>query len=253
MMAMDAFFVASKRCIPSTFNDSSINKAKRLIMRYSSLPKQLASAQTAIYNAMEHDEIQKKLNQYGFTSKRMQEGNGLLNHAILLHHEKNDRYGEKQELSSQLDAQAKATKKRFKDHVDTVKLAFRHEPATLAKFKVNRIATKKDEWQLQANYFYSKAVMYADVLESYQLSQSELTQNQASVEALMAIRNRRMQKKGEAEEATRNRDLSMQALHVWMKEFRSIARIALKDSPQLLEALGIQVKTQKYPKAKQAS
>ncbi len=78
-----------------------------------------------------------------------------------------------------------------------------------------------------------------------ELPQSELSQNQASVEALIAMRNRRMQKKGEAEEATRLRNESMKALHLWMKEFRSIARIALQDSPQLLEALGIIVKSQK--------
>ena len=210
-----------------------------------SLSKQIASAQTAIYNAMQHKEIQRKLNQYGFPAKRMQEGNTLLHNAILLQHQKNDRYGEKQELAGQLDTQMKETRKKFSHHVATVKLAFRNDPTTLAKFKVGRIATRRNDWQMQATYFYDKALAYADVLENYQLTQGELAQNQANVEALIATQNRRMQMKGDAEEATRARNVSMQALHVWMKEFYSIARIALQDRPQLLEALGIPVKGQK--------
>ncbi len=210
-----------------------------------SLSRQIASAQTAIYNALEHNEIQKKLGQYGFTLKRLQEGNGLLNNAIMLHKGKNDRYGEKQQLSSQLKEEIKAVKEKFKDHVGTVKLAFRHDPATLATFQIAQIATQQEDWQLQADYFYGKAAAYAQVLEGYQLPASELAQNQAGVAVLIAMRNRRMQKKGEAEEATRLRDESMRALNGWMVAFRAIARVALKDSPQLLEALGIMVKSQK--------
>jgi hypothetical protein len=210
-----------------------------------SLPKKLGSAQSEIYNAMEIPSVQEKLNKYGLTLKRMQEGNTLVNKAIMLHNSKHDIYGEKQVVASQLNAQEKEAGKRFKNHVDTVRLAFREDEATLAKFRINSISRKKDAWQLQASYFYSKAIQHADVLANYQLPQEELAQNQASVEALIAIRNRRLQMKGEAEEATQKRNEVMKELNEWMKEFRTIARLALKDSPQLLEALGMKVPSKK--------
>ncbi|MEK6476760.1 hypothetical protein WJR50_04460 [Catalinimonas sp. 4WD22] len=206
-----------------------------------SISKQLTSAQSAIYNAMELPGVQEKLNKYSFNARRMQEGNALLAQATLLHNAMQDSYGEKQEVSSQLNAQEKETRQLFRKHVDTVRLAFREDEATLAKFRIDRIASRKDAWQLQASYFYTKAILHADVLAGYQLSQEELAQNQASVEALIAIRNRRLQKKGEAEEATQQRNKVMKELNAWMKEFRTIARLALKDSPQLLEALGMKV------------
>lgn len=206
-----------------------------------SLPKQLATAQSAIYNAMELPGVQEKLSKYSFNARRMQEGNALVTQAVLLHNAKHDIYGEKQEVSSQLNAQEKEARQLFRKHVDTVRLAFREDEVTLAKFRVSSISRKKDAWQLQASYFYTKAILHADVLAGYQLSQEELAQNQASVEALIAIRNRRLQKKGEAEEATQQRNKVMKELNAWMKEFRTIARLALKDSPQLLEALGIKV------------
>ena len=93
--------------------------------------------------------------------------------------------------------------------------------------------------------FLRKATEYAKVLKGYQLPLSELTQNQASIEALIALRNRRIRMKGEAEEATHNRNLRIQALRAWLKEFYGIARIALQDSPQLMEVLGVMVKSGK--------
>jgi hypothetical protein len=72
-----------------------------------------------------------------------------------------------------------------------------------------------------------------------------LAQNQANLDALVALRNRRKQLKGDAEEATRNRNLSLRALRLWMKEFYGIARVALADKPQLLEVLGIKVKSER--------
>ncbi len=208
-----------------------------------SLSSKLGSAQSAIYNAMEIPSVQEKVSKFGLTLKRLQEGNAIVNKAIMLHNTKHDIYGEKQEVASQLYTQENDTSKRFRKHVETVKLVFREDEATLAKFRISSISKKKDEWQLQANYFYSKAILYVDKLAKYQLPQEELAQNQASVEALIAIRNRRLQMKGEAEEATQKRNEAMKELNEWMKEFRAIARIALKDSPQLLEALGIVVKS----------
>ena len=210
-----------------------------------SLSGKLSAAQTAIYNALEHADIQKKLTAYGFNAKRLQEGNALLNTALLLQDEKSDRYGEKQELSARLRSQEEEVRKLFRKHVATVRLAYSDEPATLSRFNISTISTKKEAWQMQASYFYRVAAQSSDVLARYQLSAEELAQNQAGVEALIASRNRRLQKKGEAEEATRHRDQQMRELQAWMREFRTIARLALRDNPQLLEALGISVKSQK--------
>ncbi len=210
-----------------------------------SIPKLFAAAQTAIYNAQEQPEIQKSMNTYGFSPKRLLEGKSLLESAMMLHYSKDDRYDEKREIANQLAIDLETTRRHFEDHVATVKLAFRKAPATLAKFRIRPIAKKMEGWTLQASRFYDIAETYADVLENYQLPREELSQNKAMVEALRATRNQRMQKKGEAEEATRVRDEAVNALNDWMVSFRGIARIALKDKPQLLEALGIKVKTRK--------
>jgi hypothetical protein len=62
------------------------------------------------------------------------------------------------------------------------------------------------------------------------------------IEALADTRNQRLLSKGEAEEATHRRNQSIKALKAWMSDFRAIARIALRDNPQLKETLDMVVK-----------
>lgn len=214
-------------------------------MKYSSIPELFAEAQTYLYNASEQPEIQKKMNQHGFTPKRFLEGTFLLDDSKRLHSHKTNKYGEKQESALQVQTNEQLAKQMFVDHVDVVKFVFRKDPAILAKFDVERIATKVKAWTHQAVFFYSKAEAYADVLAQHGLTQDQRSQASAMVEAVATARNQRLQKKGEAEEATRTRDQSVKVLRAWMKDFRATARIALKDSPQLLEAIGIVVKTKK--------
>ena len=51
-----------------------------------------------------------------------------------------------------------------------------------------------------------------------------------------------LREKGESQNATQTKDASFAVLDDWMSEFYAVARIALEDQPQLLEALGLLVR-----------
>lgn len=57
----------------------------------------------------------------------------------------------------------------------------------------------------------------------------------AEVEAARAVYFKEL---GEAQHATKLKDEAFAEIDDWMKEFYAIAKIALEDSPQLLESLG---------------
>jgi len=47
---------------------------------------------------------------------------------------------------------------------------------------------------------------------------------------------------GESQDATQTKDKALAAISIWMRDFYDVAKIALDDSPQLLEVLGLSVK-----------
>ena len=49
--------------------------------------------------------------------------------------------------------------------------------------------------------------------------------------------------KGESQQATKDKDDALVALEKWVREFYSVAKIALEDKPQLMEALGKHIKS----------
>ncbi|WP_264844920.1 hypothetical protein [Capnocytophaga catalasegens] len=47
-----------------------------------------------------------------------------------------------------------------------------------------------------------------------------------------------LQEKGESQQATRDKNKAFETLDKWVSKFHKVAKIALEDRPQLLEALG---------------
>ena len=49
--------------------------------------------------------------------------------------------------------------------------------------------------------------------------------------------------KGEAQAATKARDAAIDELQDWLSDYLAIAKVALEDNPQLLEGLGVLVRS----------
>ena len=52
-----------------------------------------------------------------------------------------------------------------------------------------------------------------------------------------------LREKGESQDSTKSKDKAFGEIDDWMSEFYAVAKIALEDNPQLLESLGIFVRS----------
>ncbi len=201
----------------------------------------LEAARLVIYNTQKDPDIQKRMSTYGFPPKRLQDGKALLEKAILLQDIKTIHYDERWAISQQVEADMEIMKATFKDHVLVARTAFRHDAVVLHSLKIERLSTRKWESVRQALYFYTKLEEHAAVMEPFGINLELIRQTKISVASLLDMKEERARKKGVAEDTTQEKKKAFKELREWVVEFRTLARYAFKDSPQMLESFGILV------------
>ena len=204
--------------------------------------KVVDAARQAIGTTEQEATIRQKMKQYGFTPARMKEGKTLLTQAITARKKKDAYYDTQWEMAQQINAQLEAVQGQFKEHMKVARTAYRNESSLLHALRIERTARRGWPCVRQAAYFYHKLQERKLSLEAYGISTQEIQQATADTNELMVLRQGRIRQKGFAESCTQEKKKAFRALQAWVSEFRSIARIAFKDNPQLLEAFGMLVR-----------
>lgn len=207
-----------------------------------SINRRIVQNQNAIENAINQPEILSLMSIFGYDRKKLRIGKVNCEQANLLQLAKQKKYGSQFDATDTLKGEFEAVKIQYDEHRALAKLAFKGQRGTLEKLQLNGARKRnKEEWIAQAMAFYNSSAEIEEVIGRYGVSPEALAQTKAMLEALSSARQQQLQKIGEAQSATQKRDEAIKTMDTWMKEFRSVARIALKDNPQLLEALGIKV------------
>ena len=96
-------------------------------------------------------------------------------------------------------------------------------------------------WLEQAVAFYTNLVGDADLMAAmgnFGYDQARLQAEGALVQAVVEANLAQEKEKGEAQDATKQRDAKLDEMDVWMSDFKAIAQVALEKNPQWLEKLG---------------
>ena len=100
-------------------------------------------------------------------------------------------------------------------------------------------------WLEAIRKFYTTIKNTPEIQEKLQrlrLRPNDVDTALGKITQLEAARSKYLIEKGESQEATQTKDAAIAQIDDWMSEFYAVARIALEDKPQLLEALGKVVK-----------
>ncbi len=131
----------------------------------------------------------------------------------------------------------------YMPHVGTAQIALRDDHAALVSLGLHEPRARTDAaWTRQTIQFYENARQRPSTLAALALRglhAADLDAGRAGLDALETLDRARDARKAEAKTAVDDRKKRRAALVRWLSDFRATARIALRDTPEWLERLGI--------------
>lgn len=194
-----------------------------------------------IRNTKSNPIIQQKLTEWGYVIEKVDDAETILANALLAQQTKKQDYSAKQDADRQWRSDWETFRQQYREHRTVAKTLYRNDAAITERLRLNRTVPKRINDILdQAEDFYQIVAESKDMAK-LGIKTDELTQAKAMVDTLTSLREQRLQHKGAAETATQKRNEAIAELKTWQQEFSRVAKMALKDEPQLLEVLGIVV------------
>ncbi len=212
-------------------------------MKDQTIDGKLLFAQNAITNATETPEINAPLTLFGYGEPRMTEGMLLYSKASEYQSKRKKEYGEQFAATDALHYTFNIANKTYIMYIKISRIAFKGDRGLAESLQMD--GARKESisgWVRQAKAFYENALNTTSVLkalEQYGINGAKLKEGQKQVLEVESSYNAQLKEMGEAQTSTQVRDAAFDDLQDWMSDFIAIARIALEEEPQRLEALGI--------------
>lgn len=193
-------------------------------------------------NAQNQSEIASALAELGYDAETIAQGKALYNKA-------RDAF----DANKTEDDETAETYKRWFDLKENLanrysldrkkaKVIFRKDEVTKEKLGVTGILPKAYvNWLETVKKFYSVALSDTDIqakLARLKITPEHLDETNQLITEVEAARSDYLREVGESQNATKVKDAALAELDDWMRDFYAVAKIALDDKPQLLEALG---------------
>jgi len=205
-------------------------------------------ADLLVKNSMEVDDIRNAINKYGYGKSEIDRGNHLISElrsATMRQHmaksEKVKNYKRKQELQMQVH-------KAYMKYVKIARIAFSDDvKARKALLLGGARGRVYNMWFAQVKTFCSIMLENGDeypaVMARYGIGKEEIVRLNEQLGELNKLTDLCLKSVGEVRKLTDRRQKMVIETQHYLSDFLKIARIALEYSPQLLESLGVSVKS----------
>jgi len=203
------------------------------------LEEQLEEVRLAVEGALANPSIMRKLEKFGYTQKEMKAGRGLIEKVELIITHQGEGFGTQKNATRQLQEARKEVHVLYMQHLSIARVALHQQPEVWDVLKMH--GKRKENmagWLAQVKAFYNNFHRVQATLEKYNITADEVAQAQTMIEAIVSLRVQQSYGKSEKQRATEQCKEAIRDLQQWMRDFLYIARYALKDEKQQLEALG---------------
>ncbi|MFV0377582.1 MAG: hypothetical protein ACK5JD_09790 [Mangrovibacterium sp.] len=198
-------------------------------------------------NVKKQPVIATALAEFGYPSGRIATGQAYYIAALQVYQQNKSKDDEKLAAHNLFTQKKNALAKLYSTHRKKAKVAFRKDPITLALLAIDggqpHVYVK---WMEMVEKLYNELAKNDSLrvtLAGYKITDTELTQAATLIADTQSARAAYLLKVGESEDATKHKDAALAQIDEWMGDFYAVARIALDQHPQLLEALGVKVKS----------
>ncbi|MBR8535469.1 hypothetical protein KDU71_07855 [Carboxylicivirga sediminis] len=199
-----------------------------------------------INNSINDEQIQTRVATMGYTAERFETCIVLLDESDNLCKQFEKEYGEVEQAFATRNAEREKADKVYLRHLAVARIALKDDKAAQVALRLSgRRATSLSGWILQGDTFYNNLLSndsWLAKMSEFNTDREALTQGQQLINNVASYADVIMREKGDAQNATKLRDAKLEELAEWVNDYETIARLALADSPQLLEKLGIVVK-----------
>ncbi len=196
----------------------------------------------SIYSIRQQADMMRQLAQYGCDNKFVNEGEKICKQFQSFSEQQEEAQRKSREATQSLGETRNFIQGRYMQHLKLSRLAFQDNPSISEAlgFKGPR-KTRLDGWLRQTRDFYRNAISYAESLEKFGVPRHELEESQTLLVQMIELSSLQKQAQSQAQVLTRKKQETQTALEQWYRKLIKVARLALEDEPQQLEALGVVV------------
>ena len=203
----------------------------------------LMSAKIMIENALSDNAVQTALAGYGYDAAMLQTGKALYDEASELDLAQKKETGEKVAATAEFNNLWAEADQQYMKTLKVARIVLKnlyHADQAAMLYGVRKQSF--NGWQEQAVSFYANTLSDPQLLEAmakYGYPEDRLQQEYDMVKQVIDKQLQQKKEKGDSEQATRFRDQKLDQLADFVSDLRGIAKVALADTPDYLEKLGI--------------
>lgn len=201
--------------------------------------------QILISNALKDQEILNAVSAYGYDTAKLSEGKALYDAVLDSMNQQKKDYGGQTEATNEAKQALKDADAVYMKTLKVARVALQNSVKAQTSMQIHGQRKKSlSGWIDQMEAFYGNLLLDQELLT--EMAKFGYTDKKLSAEydVMKSVVDKNLlqkQEKGKAQESTEQKDLKLKELTQWVADFRAIAKVALADSPQILEKLGITV------------
>ncbi len=206
----------------------------------------LERTETALNIAISHPEISHELNALIYTPEKITEGHALFTTTKEIWHQNKIEHNEMDQAYKTYTDALDSLEESYKGDRKRVKAIFRNDPTTRQILGVS--GSMPDSYLNKMNTYTTLYQILSEnpsiltKLVPIQITNETVTSGLEAIKAVKKARDSYFTEKFESEQSTNDKDTALAELDNWMIDFKVVAKIALSDKPQLMQAFGSTVK-----------